>query len=181
MKDRLPIIAFAVATALFWGCYGPTLGKARSAAWSPFKPYMFIGLAYLVWGCGAGAIMMINRGDSFEFTGKFAPAAIWGFIAGSLGAFGALTLTYAMFRAKGDGTLVMPIVFGGATIVTVLATAFLTGNWHFQPAQYAGFVLVAVGVILIQAFASHGPVKAAPHASIPAATSPAAGDVKPDH
>lgn len=178
MKDRTLIIAFAIATALFWGCYGPVLGKARSTArppeWTPFKPYLFIGLAYLVWGCVAGAGIMKSLGDNFSFSGIYAPAAKWGFIAGSLGAFGALTLTFAMFKAKGDGSLVMPIVFGGATMISVLTTAYLTNNWHFKPPQYIGFLLVALGVILIQAFAAHGPAPAAGHSTPPAQSSGAA-------
>ena len=57
-------------------------------------------------------------GDAFSFTGQ---GITWGFVAGSMGAFGALTLTLAMFTG---GTampqIVMPIVFGSA--VTVSAT-----------------------------------------------------------
>ena len=43
----LPVI-FALLTALCWGMYGPTIGNAQSRLWSPFKPYVFIGIAYLV-------------------------------------------------------------------------------------------------------------------------------------
>ncbi len=49
MKIPLPVL-FALGTALCWGCYGPTLGFARSPEklYSPFKPYIGIGLAYFV-------------------------------------------------------------------------------------------------------------------------------------
>ena len=48
MKHTLPIL-FALGTALAWGTYGPVLGNARSPEklWSPFKPYVGIGLAYM--------------------------------------------------------------------------------------------------------------------------------------
>ena len=43
-------IACALGVALCWGLYGPTLSNARSPnrEWGPFKPYVFIGVAYLV-------------------------------------------------------------------------------------------------------------------------------------
>ena len=58
-KMLIPII-FAIGTAIFWGCYGPTIGNAQTprvdgrpllpheGGWTPFKPYVFIGIAYLV-------------------------------------------------------------------------------------------------------------------------------------
>ena len=61
-------------------------------------------------------------GDTFSFSGTHQRAATWGFLAGSLGAFGALTLTFAMMKAQGNAGLVMPIVFGGAVTVTALTT-----------------------------------------------------------
>jgi drug/metabolite transporter (DMT)-like permease len=166
-------LLFAIATALFWGLYGPALGKARPVTDpnpSPFKPFIFIGLAYLVWGVVGGFAGVKATGGSFTFR----PEAIsWGFIAGSLGAFGALTLTYAMFEAK-DARLVMPVVFGGATAVSAIAATILSRQHHVPPAQMVGFALVIVGVILIQMFGSHpAPAKPAkPASTIPSAASP---------
>lgn len=155
-RAKLIGLAFAVATAIFWGLYGPSLGKARTPGDSPFKPYIFIGLAYLIWGMVGGALAVKATGGTFSFT----PQAIrWGFIAGSLGAFGALTLTYAMFEAK-DARLVMPVVFGGATAVSALVGTLMAKEHHVPPAQLVGFVLVIVGVVLIQAYGAHGPAPA---------------------
>ncbi len=156
-KAKLLGLAFAVATALFWGLYGPALGKARTPGDTPFKPYIFIGLAYLIWGIIGGVIAVRASGGTLTFT----PAAIrWGFIAGSLGAFGALTLTMAMFQAK-DARLVMPVVFGGATAISAITAAYLAGHLHFPPLQILGFVLVIVGIVIIQMTAIHGPAKPA--------------------
>ena len=78
MKHQLPII-FALGTALCWGLYGPTLQHARAPGsppspppegWSPFKPYVGIGLAYLVLAIIGGLIMMKIKGDTFSFSGK---------------------------------------------------------------------------------------------------------------
>ena len=112
---RYPIL-FALLTALFWGLYGPVLAQSRSMLLSPFKPYVAIGGAYLVWGILGGLVGMWFKHDSFTFTGS---GTMWGFAAGSLGAWGALTLTLAMFTGgTGMPHVVMPIVFGGAVTVS---------------------------------------------------------------
>jgi drug/metabolite transporter (DMT)-like permease len=152
-------LIFAVATALFWGLYGPALGKARTDGESPFKPYIFIGLAYLIWGMLGGILAVKLQGGDISLK-SFKPESVtWGFIAGTLGAFGALTLTYAMFSAK-NASLVMPVVFGGATSVAVLVGLVLQarrGELHVVPQQVVGFVLVVVGIVMLQYYAPHGP------------------------
>ena len=162
MNPRTLGLLFAIATAVFWGLYGPALGKSRIPGQTPFKPYVFIGIAYLIWGCLGGAIAVQLSGDGFSVPAK---AGWWGFIAGSLGAFGALTLTYAMYQAK-DASLVMPVVFGGATSVAAITGLVMSkGEAHINPLQILGFVLVVVGVILIQKYAVHGPAPAKPGAA----------------
>ena len=166
--DRLMGIGFAVATALFWGVYGPALSEARSSTneWSPFKPYVFIGVAYLVWGVlgGLAAMKLVPANpDNLTFTGKYLPSMKWGFIAGSLGAFGALTLTFAMFKAKNAG-LVMPIVFGGAVTVTALTNYVVLGlirkqELHVEPGLWVGMGLVAVGIVLVAHYTPHAVAK----------------------
>ena len=173
-------IAFAVATACFWGTYGPALGKARGTEWSPFKPYMFIGVAYLVWGVIGGLICMKLFGDSFSFAGSHYPAAKWGFLAGSLGAFGALCLTAAVFYAvagkHGGPALVMPIVFGGATMVNAIVDLLLMKERpNVNPLLWVGMLLVMAGIVLVRMYTpqAHGPAKpatAAPTAEPPAAS-----------
>lgn len=171
----LPVL-FALATALFWGLYGPALGNARSSArppeWSPFKPYLFIGVAYLVWGVVGGFVAMKTipaTPDTLDFTGKYLPAMKWGFLAGSLGAFGALTLTYAVVESKGNTALVMPIVFGGAVTVTALTNlVVLRGHVQINPMLWVGMLCVAGGIVLVTKYTPHG------HAPKPAAGGPAA-------
>lgn len=186
MSDRGLAITFALATACFWGLYGPALGNARNpkpiadGGWSAYKPYVFIGLAYMVWGCLGGIVAMKAFGDSFSFSGSQAPAAKWGFIAGSLGAFGALTLTFAMMNAKGNAGLVMPIVFGGAVSVTAITSlVLLRGAAHASPLLWVGMLLVATGIVLVAQNTPHGPPpkKSAPPA---AAASPADGENQSD-
>ena len=177
MNERSTAILFAVLTALFWGVYGPALGNARSAtnAWSPFKPYLFIGVAYLVWAVLGGGAAMVMKGDNFSFADKHFPAMKWGFLAGSLGAFGALTLTFAVVNAKNVGGpgLVMPIVFGGAVTVTAITQflMFRAKGAHFEPLMGVGMVLITIGIVLVAKFTPHGAHK--PAGSPPAVVSTA--------
>ncbi|WP_166825659.1 hypothetical protein [Thalassoroseus pseudoceratinae] len=147
----LPII-FALGTALFWGIYGPTLGKARSpiGAYSGFKPYLGIGLAYLVIAIVGGSIAMSIKGDDFSFKGDQWPALQWGFLAGCLGAFGALCLTSALVISKGDSRLVMPIVFGGAVTINALVSAWIYhGKTEPSPWMWVGTVGVIISIVIV--------------------------------
>ncbi len=180
----LPAILLALATAFFWGTYGPALGNARTAVkiaeggWSPFKPYMFIGVAYLVWGVVGGLVMMKVNGDSFSFTGNHFQAAKWGFLAGSLGAFGALTLTGAVMAAAvhlkgGAPNLVMPFVFGGAVIISAV-TPMIIGKLTNEPLNvppilWLGVLLIVSGAVIVARNAPHPKPKPA------ASSTPAAG------
>ena len=151
----LPVI-FALCTALCWGMYGPTIGNAQSKAWSPFKPYVFIGVAYLVLAIAGGLGGMALKGDSFSYSGEGFTPAKWGFLAGLLGALGALFLTSAMMTSKGNALLVMPIVFGGAVSVTALFSVWKLKDHDISPMLYVGIGLVVVGVIIVARNTPHG-------------------------
>ncbi|RLS55034.1 MAG: hypothetical protein DWH91_10430 [Planctomycetota bacterium] len=163
MSPRSQAILFAVLTAFFWGVYGPALGNARSATreWSNFKPYLFIGVAYLVWGVIGGSLAMKGMGDSFSFADRHFPAAKWGFLAGSLGAFGALTLTFAVMNAmaaKSGPGLVMPIVFGGAVTVTAITQylMFRAAGAEFKWEMGVGMILIVIGIVMVAKYTPHG-------------------------
>ncbi len=157
MKHTLPIL-FALGTALAWGSYGPVLGHARSPEklWSPFKPYVGIGLAYIVWAFVGGLIMMKVKGDSFAFSGAQSDAGTWGFLAGTLGALGALSLTSAMLSFDGPPKpqLVMPIVFGGAVSITAVISVIQHRVSH--PLLWVGIGLVFIGILLVAYTTPHG-------------------------
>jgi drug/metabolite transporter (DMT)-like permease len=146
MKNSLPVV-FALATALCWGLYGPILGKARVADTSPFKPYVAIGVAYLVIAILGGLIGMWYQGDSFQV----GAGGRWGVAAGALGALGAFTLTLAMFSggARIPHT-VMPIVFGGAVTVTAIYSLWTSREaLRAGPWLWVGIVLMLVSVVMI--------------------------------
>lgn len=154
MSPKVYGIVFALLTALFWGMYGPALQTSRVPGQSPFKPFILIGIAYLVFGILGGVIGIVATKDHFQFE----PTTVkWGFIAGSLGAFGALTLTLALFKSRAPD-LVMPIVFGGATLVAVTIGLLQKKElFSAHPMQYLGTLAVVVGVVLVQAYATHAP------------------------
>jgi hypothetical protein len=173
---KLPVI-FALLTALFWGLYGPVLGLARAAEQNPFKPYLLIGVAYLVWAILGGAIGMKYTNVPFAFS---VDGLKWGLISGSLGAFGALTLTLAMFSFEGKPKpeLVMPIVFGGAVTVTALTNLVMSGQQagehHTSPWLWVGMVGVAVSIVIVAYNTPHvAPKKPSGTAPVSAASAPA--------
>jgi len=168
MKIPLPVV-FALGTALCWGLYGPVLGQARSPErlYTPFKPYVGIGAAYLVWAIVGGMIVMRMNGDSFSLAGPHSRAAIWGFAAGSLGALGALSLTSAMFSGgMAMPHVVMPVVFGGAVTVTAIVSLVQShGASRVNPGLWIGIVGMFICVVLIAYNTPHG----GPHPAKPAA------------
>jgi len=178
---KYPII-FALLTALFWGCYGPTLANARAELHSPFKPYVAVGVAYLIVGILGGLIGMRINGETFNFNG---PGFWWGFAAGTLGALGALTLTFSMFSGGGRTPhIIMSLVFGGATVVAALVSIWqLRGRMSTNPALWIGIAGMLACTILVAYNTPH----AAPHAPAPkgpeqpssAAVSPTETDAPP--
>jgi len=171
MNKMLIPILFAIGTALFWGCYGPTIGNAQAPRvdgrllWTPFKPYVFIGIAYLVIAVAGGLVMMKVKGDSFSFTGDHFPTMKWGFLAGTLGAVGALCLTTAMMTSRGNALLVMPIVFGGAVSVTAIVSVIRLHDFsNVSPLLWVGMLLTVAGVVTVAMNTPHGhaPAKSKP-------------------
>lgn len=146
-------IVFAIATGAFWGLYGPALAQSRTYLKSPFSPYVMIGVAYLVWGIGGGILGMLYKSDSFTTLTNLS-GSMWGFIAGSLGAFGALALTLAMFSG---GTampqIIMPIVFG--TAVTVAAVTSAAQLREFSPNLIIGIGITFVGILIVAGNTPH--------------------------
>lgn len=153
----LPIF-YAVLTALCWGTYGPVLAESRTFLKSPFKPYVAIGLAYLVWGIIGGLIGMGIKKDPFTFTGgNTGTGMLWGLAAGTLGAWGALTLTMAMYTGgSAHPQVVMSIVFGGAVTVSALVSVFRGDTkGETSPMLYVGILGILVSAVVVAFYTPH--------------------------
>lgn len=157
MKSYLPFL-FALGTAFCWGLYGPTLGKARlaDADLSPFKPYVGIGIAYLVIAIAGGMIGMWYKGDSFSPSGA---SGLWGVAAGTLGALGAFSLTLCMFTGGARiPHAVMPVVFGGAVTITAIYTILASGGrLQASPMLWVGIAGMLASVVVITINTPHAP------------------------
>jgi hypothetical protein len=164
MKDLIPVV-YALLTAFFWGTYGPVLAESRADLKSPFKPYLLIGIAYLVWGIGGGLIGMWYKKDNFSFNGL---GSVWGLAAGTLGAWGALTLTLAMFSG-GKPYVVMPIVFGGAVTVSALVSVWKESeHTTVNPLLWVGIG----GIVICAAVVAYCTPHAAPPGKAPTTATP---------
>jgi hypothetical protein len=158
MKPMTIPIILALATALCWGLYGPTIANARSEAkppaYSPFKPYVGVGLAYLVIAVVGGLVAMKLKGDSFAFFAEgHSKALSWGFLAGAAGALGALALTTAMLTGgKDHPQVVMSFVFGGAVTVTAIVSVIQTGTKDVKPGLWIGIAGIIISSILVAYF-----------------------------
>jgi hypothetical protein len=156
MKDLIPVV-FAVLTAIFWGTYGPVLHESRAYLKSPFKPYLLIGIAYLIWGIGGGIIGMWYKKDDFSLNSFIGPGGRWGFAAGTLGAWGALTLTLAMFSG-GRPYIVMPIVFGGAVTVSALVSVWKESeHTTVNPMLWVGVAGIVICAAIVAYFTPTAP------------------------
>ena len=161
MKVSLPVL-FAIGTALCWGLYGPVIANARSSTglWSPFKPYVGIGLAYIVCAVFGGLAAMAWKGDNYSFFDEEQwPALKYGFLAGILGALGALSLTSAMLSFNGPPKpqLVMPIVFGGAVSITAIVSVIQHRSAAgTSPWLWVGMAGVVISIVLVAYHTPHG-------------------------
>ena len=147
------IVVFAALCGLCWGLYGDSLARARTALSSPWKPYTMIGFAYLVWGVLGGLAGMKMKGEAMSFSG---PGALWGFIAGSLGAWGALFLTLSMVSGGARNPhLVMPVVFGTAVTVAALVGWLQSHGKSTNPALWVGMIFILTGILLVTYYTPH--------------------------
>ena len=157
---------FVVLSILNWGLYGLFLHTGQSQMADPvfgrYKAFLFVGLAYLIVGVLASAILLAVQGATWNFT---TGGMVWSLLAGVLGAVGAFGVLLA-FGAKGSPAVVMSLVFAGAPIVNAIATIILHKLWgQIQWPFLLGIGLAAVGAFLVVTY------KPAPKALGPTAPS----------
>lgn len=134
---RLLSIALAFIS---WGAYGPVLHKGQAAMHhSRLRPLICVGLAYFVI---AVIVPYFFLGEMGENSSYLRMGTIWALLGGACGAVGALGIILA-FNYGGKPVFVMPLVFGGAPVVTTMWSR------HFNAGFLAGLIVVIAGAVIV--------------------------------
>ena len=165
MKSLLFVAAGIALTVTCWGAYGPVLHEGQHALGnSRLKPLICVGAAYLVVAIALPLGILALQG---QLAGGWNAAGItWSCVAGIAGALGAMGIILAL-SSGGKPIYVMPIVFGGAPVVTTFVSMF----WHktykqgINPLFFVGLILVVAGAATVLRFA---PTKGPANAKVPA-------------
>jgi uncharacterized membrane protein len=142
-------ITLAFSAALSWGLYGASLHRGQVELGNPMRAMLCVGVAYFLMAVLVPVAALTSQGEWRNFTLTGTATAT---IAGALGALGAVCITYA-FRAGGTPMIVMPLVFGGAPLVNVLASMVIhPPKTAPNPLLYVGFLLAAIGAGMVLRF-----------------------------
>ncbi|MEX2092801.1 MAG: hypothetical protein WD971_09000 [Pirellulales bacterium] len=142
--SRLLAIALAVVS---WGAYGPVLHRGQAAMHhSRLRPLLCVGLAYFVI---AVVVPYFFLGEMGENSSYLRAGTLWALVGGACGAIGALGIILA-FNFGGRPVYVMPLVFGGAPVITTLWSGSV-GPWFL-----AGLILVIAGSVMVLVLAPRG-------------------------
>ena len=147
MSKWLP---FVVLTVLSWGAYIPTLHRGQVAlGGSGIHAFLMVGVAYVMVAIAVPGVM-IARADSWNIYTPVGMAFCIG--AGVLGALGALGIVFALVNG-GQPTIVPPLVFAGAPIVSVfVAMLYHPPQNSPSPIFFIGILMAAVGAGLVLAY-----------------------------
>ena len=135
-----------------WGAYGPMLHKGQAAMDnSRLRPLLCVGLAYFLIAVLVpnALLQVIPEASSYgNFWGT-----VWSLAAGTAGAIGALGIIMA-FNFGGKPIYVMPLIFGGAPVVsTLFSSATNRTLGQLEPMFLAGLILVVAGAVMVLVFA----------------------------
>jgi hypothetical protein len=142
-------VIFVAGAVLSWGLYGVSLHRGQVLLANPLKALLCVGVAYVLIAVFVPTAALGAQGELRGFNGS---GTIVATVAGALGALGAVCIIYS-FRAGASPLYVMPLVFGGAPLVNVLATMLIhPPKMAPNPMLYVGFVLAAVGAGMVLYF-----------------------------
>ena len=145
----------SIATAVVcWGAYGPTLHKGQAAMMqSRLRPFICVGMAYFIIAVIVPNLFLAVSPEASEYN---VSGTMWSLLAGAAGAFGALGIIMA-FNFGGKPVFVMPLIFGGAPVVSTLITTKVNGLWGDIGAFFlAGLLLVIAGAAMVLVVAPKG-------------------------
>ena len=143
-------LIFVGGAILFWGSYVPMMHHGQVLLkGGALRAFLCVGLAYFLTAVLIPLGLLGAKVEPWEFTTS---GATFAFIAGVLGAAGALCIIMAI-KTGGTPLYVAPLVFAGAPIVNVLISI----TWHKPKTApeiwfYLGLLLAAVGAGLVLRF-----------------------------
>ena len=145
-------LIFALGTVCCWGAYGTSIHKANdlfkdpsTGAPNPLKTALLVGVAYFFLAVLIPGLIMWKNGSDWSFPGK---ATMFGLLAGSLGALGAICVIYSM-KSGGSPLYVMPIIFGCAPLVNVIVSSIAHPPKAVNPIFWLGVLVLASGAGMV--------------------------------
>jgi hypothetical protein len=170
--DLAIVLSFIAMTILSWGIYGPLLhqGQLRMDG-SRLRPFFCVGVAYFLIAVILPMVLRATTHDRGDIT---LPGTLWSLAGGAAGAMGAMGIILA-FTYGAKPIYVMPLVFGGAPVVSTIVSILDAKNLgEISPFFYAGLIVVIAGAITVLIFAPRGqPHKPAESQSTPPSPEPA--------
>jgi hypothetical protein len=141
-------ILLSIALAIVsWGAYGPVLHRGQAAMHhSRLRPLICVGVAYFVIAVVAPYFFLGEMGENSSYLRM---GTVWALLGGACGAVGALGIILA-FNYGGKPVFVMPLVFGGAPVVTTMWSR------HFGAGFLAGLIIVIAGAVIVLVTAPKG-------------------------
>ena len=139
-------LMYVAGAVLSWGLYGVALHRGQVAIGNPLKALLCVGIAYVLIAVFVPVGALSAQGQLKDFSSN---GALISTFAGTLGALGAVCIIFS-FRAGASPLYVMPLVFGGAPLVNVIATALIhPPKTAPSPLLYVGFLLAAAGAGMV--------------------------------
>jgi hypothetical protein len=159
----------ALATAGFWGIYGPILHWGQlEMGHGRLRTFICVGIAYFLVAIVVPLIFMAVTGaETDKQYHATTMGIVYSLLGGALGALGALGIIVAStYSPLGPATptVIMPIVFGLAPVVNTFFTLWMNRNKEMEPMSpffAAGLILAAVGAASVIFFAPK-PIKQKP-------------------
>ena len=147
-------LVFVFMTFICWGIYGPTLhlgqeGMGAEGQKSSLRPFVCVGIAYFLIAVIYPLVVLFTKGEQGKWTSF---GFVWSFVAGAVGAVGALGIIMA-FKFGGKPVYVMPLVFGCAPVVNTIVTMLMSRTVKQASLLfYLGVLIVAIGAAGVMYF-----------------------------
>jgi|TARA_B100000749_G_C18215739_1_gene377949 drug/metabolite transporter (DMT)-like permease len=145
-------LIFALGTVCCWGAYGTAIHKSNVLLGHGMKTVLLVGVAYFFLAVLIpGIYIMSKQTIDWSFPSK---GMMFGLLAGSLGAIGAICVTFAMRPESGGNPLfVMPIIFGCAPLVNVIVSSIAHPPKDFPSVFFfLGVLVLASGAGMVLYF-----------------------------